>query len=98
MDDASPGVANLFTLLEVFAPHRYAEFAEAYHDGAIRYSEMKQALADAIVETFAPVRDRYAQLVQRPDEIRDILAGGARRARPVAQTTMEEVRKEMGLR
>ena len=98
LDDASPGVANLFTLLEVFAPHRYAEFAEAYHDGAIRYSEMKQALADAIVETFAPVRDRYAQLVQRPDEIRDILAGGARRARPVAQTTMEEVRKRMGLR
>ena len=98
LDDASPGVANLFTLLEVFAPHRYAEFAEAYHDGAIRYSEMKQALADAIVETFAPVRDRYTQLVQRPDEIRDILAGGARRARPVAQTTMEEVRKEMGLR
>jgi len=98
IDDASPGVANLFTLLEVFAPQRYPEFVEAYHRGAIRYSDMKQVLADAIVETFAPVRDRYGQLVRRPDEIRDILSDGARRAHPVAQATMEEVRKKMGLR
>jgi len=98
LDDASPGVANLFTLLEVFAPQRYPEFAEAYHRGAIRYSEMKQVLADAIVETFAPVRDRYGQLVRRPDEVRDILSDGARRAHPVAETTMDEVRKKMGLR
>jgi len=98
LDDASPGVANLFTLLEVFAPQRYPEFAEAYHRGTIRYSEMKQVLADAVVEAFAPVRERYTQLVRAPDEIRDILSDGARRARPVAQTTLEEVRKRMGLR
>lgn len=98
LDDASPGVANLFTLLEAFAPQRYPEFAEAYHGGAIRYSDMKQVLADAIVETFAPVRDRYGQLVRRPDEVRDILSDGARRAHPVAETTMDEVRKKMGLR
>ncbi len=98
LDDASPGVANLFTLLEVFAPRRYPEFADAYHQGSIRYSEMKQVLADAIVETFAPMRDRYIQLMTGPDDVRDILAEGARRARPVAQMTMEEVREKMGLR
>ncbi len=98
LDDASPGVANLFTLLEVFAPQRYQEFAEAYRQGTIRYSELKQALADAIVNTFAPVRERYRQLVGRPDDVRDILTDGARRARPVAETTMDEVRRRMGLR
>ncbi len=98
LDQASPGVANLFTLLEVFAPDRYPEFVEAYQAGTVRYSEMKQVLAEAIVETFAPVRERYRALMERPDEVRDILAAGARRARPVAQATMEEVRAKMGLR
>lgn len=98
VDDASPGVANLFILLEVLAPDRYPEFVEAYQGGNIRYSEMKQVLADAMVETFTPIRERYERLVRRPDEVRDILADGARRARPVAQATMEEVRGKMGLR
>jgi len=97
LDDATPGVANLFTLLEVFAPARYAEFVAAYETGAIKYSEMKQVLGDAIVGTFGPVRERYEELIRRPDELRDILADGAKRARPVAQTTMEEVRARMGL-
>lgn len=98
LDDATPGVANLFTLLEVFAPARYPEFVAAYEAGTIRYSEMKQVLADAMVETFAPMRKGYEELMQRPDDIRDILADGARRARPVAQRTIEEVRHRMGLR
>lgn len=98
LDDASAGVANLFTLLEVFAPGRYSEFAEAYQQGTIRYSEMKQVLAEAMVERFVPVRQRYQQLTRHPDEIRDLLLDGARRARPVAEATMEEVRRRMGLR
>ncbi len=98
LDVATAGVANLFTLLEVFAPARYPEFVAAYEAGTVRYSEMKQVLADAMVETFAPVRERYEQLIRRPDGIRDILADGAKRARPVAQATIEGVRQRMGLR
>lgn len=98
LDDATAGVANLFTLLEAFAPARYPEFVAAYEAGTIRYSEMKQVLADAMVETFTPMRERYEQLIRRPDAIRDILVDGAARARPVARATIEEVRQRMGLR
>jgi tryptophanyl-tRNA synthetase len=98
LDDASPGVANLFTLLEVFAPDRYTAFADAYRAGTIRYSEMKEVLADAMIRAFAPIRDRYEELMRSPDVVRDVLAEGARRARPVAEATMDEVRRRMGLR
>lgn len=98
LEQASPGVANLFTLLEVLAPERHAEFVEAYRAGTIRYSAMKEVLADAMVATFAPIRERYLQLTRHPDRVRDVLAEGARRARPVAQATMGEVRRKMGLR
>lgn len=98
LEDASPGVANLFTLLEVFAPQAYPRFAEAYTDGTIRYSELKQVLADALVEALAPVRQRYQRLTAHPDEVWDVLREGAARARPLAEATMEEVRARMGLR
>lgn len=98
LDDATAGVANLFTLLDVFAPSRYPEFVDAYQTGTIRYSDMKQVLADAMVERFAPIRARYAELIARPDTLRDTLADGAARARPVAQQTLAEVQHKMGLR
>lgn len=98
LEDASPGVANLFTLLEVFAPDAYPRFAEAYTEGTIRYSELKQVLADALVEALRPIRERYRSLVSRPQEVWEILRAGAARARPVAVATMDEVRRRMGLR
>ncbi|MCS7235837.1 MAG: tryptophan--tRNA ligase [Armatimonadota bacterium] len=98
LEDASPGVANLFTLLEVFCPEEHPRFAHAYTEGVIRYSELKQVLADALVEALAPIRERYRRLVAHPQEVWDVLRQGAERARPVAQATMEEVRRRMGLR
>ncbi len=98
LDDAAAGVANLFTLLDILAPSRYPEFVDAYHSGTIRYSEMKQVLAEAMVARFAPMRERYQDLIARPDDLRAILADGAARARPVAQQTLAEVHQKMGLR
>jgi len=98
LQDASPGVQNLFTLLEVFGPEHYPRFQEAYEAGTIRYSELKQVLAEAIVEKLDPIRRRYHELLRRPDDLWDILAEGAQRARPVAEATMAEVYRKMGLR
>ncbi|HEY3246703.1 MAG TPA: tryptophan--tRNA ligase [bacterium] len=98
LDDATVGVANLFTLLDILAPARYAEFVDAYQSGTIRYSDMKQVLAEAMVARFTPMRERYAELIARPDELRDVLSAGAARAGPVAQETLAEVQAKMGLR
>ena len=44
-----------------------------------------------------PVRERVLDLRRRPDDVRDILAHGARRCREVARQTMDEVRAKLGL-
>jgi tryptophanyl-tRNA synthetase len=98
LEDASPGVRNLFTLLEIFGPEHLPRFREAYESGTIRYSELKQVLAEAIVERLDPIRRRYHELLRRPGDLYEILVEGARRARPVAEATMEEVYRKMGLR
>lgn len=94
----SPGVANLFTLLESFsAPETVAHFRTAYEQGTLRYVDLKQQLAEDMTKALAPIRERYLELMSRPGELREILAHGAQRARAIARETMEEVRAKTGL-
>jgi tryptophanyl-tRNA synthetase len=98
-DEMSPGVANLFTLLKSFAaPDVVKHFEEQYAAGTLRYSELKPALADAVVVELNPVRERRAELAANPSLVWDALDHGAKRAREVAVNTMDEVRRVMGLR
>jgi tryptophanyl-tRNA synthetase len=90
-----PGVSNL---IEVVAVARGAspEEVESEFSGA-GYGDFKQAVAEAVVEYLAPVRERYAEL--RPDEgaLEEALAEGAEKAREIASGTLAEVRDRMGI-
>jgi tryptophanyl-tRNA synthetase len=97
--EMSPGVANLFTLLKAFASAdtvRY--FEEQYDAGTLRYSELKPAVAEAMVAELNPVRERREELAAHPERVREALDHGAQRARKVAVQTMDEVREKMGFR
>jgi tryptophanyl-tRNA synthetase len=97
--EMGPGVKNLFTLLEVFAPaDLLAHFRAAYEAGNLKYSELKPALAEEMVRVLQPIRERRAALQADPDRVRDILATSARHAREIATRTMAEVRERIGLR
>ncbi|BAS26066.1 tryptophan--tRNA ligase [Limnochorda pilosa] len=98
--EMSPGVRNLFTLLEVFDAQgdTFRALRRAYDEGTLRYVELKDAVAEHMIEQLRPIRERYEELVAHPDRLRTILAEGADRARRVARTTMEEVYERTGLR
>jgi tryptophanyl-tRNA synthetase len=97
--EMSPGVKNLFTLLEAFAPaETVRHFQEQYDAGTLRYGELKPALADAVVASLNPIRQRREELAAHPERVWEALDHGARRARTLAKQTMEEVRDRMGFR
>lgn len=96
--EMSPGVKNLFTLLEAFAPANvYERFQQDYSAGQLRYKDLKESLAEAVVATLAPIRERQKELLAKPDELKEIVRSGADRARRIAQDTMREVRERMGI-
>lgn len=96
--EMSPGVKNLFTLLEAFAPAEvYESFLKDYHSGQLRYKDLKEALADATIAVIGPIRERHRELMAKPDELKEIVRAGAERARRIAQETMREVRERMGI-
>ncbi len=94
----SPGVANLFTLLEVFGrPEVLAQFKQSYDDGALRYGDLKAALTEAMLAGLGPIRDRRAELAAKPGEVCRLLLDSAADLRKTAQATLGEVRERMGL-
>ena len=90
-----PGITNLIEILAVTREVEPEE-VEREFDGQ-GYGAFKGAVAEALVELLAPVRERYQEL--RPDEegIERTLAEGAERAREIAGATMAEVRPAMGI-
>lgn len=95
----APGVANLLGLLKEFGDKKtYDQFIAAEKDGSIRYGDLKQALGKTITETFMDFRDRRKALLAEHNEIAEILIAGAEKAKRVAEETIEEVRKRVGVR
>ena len=90
-----PGITNLIEILAAVrqtTPERVEqEFADA------RYGEFKTAVAEAVAQSLAPVRERYAELRGDEPELERILAAGAARAREHAAGTLLDVRAAMGV-
>ncbi len=57
----------------------------------------KRDLARVLADALAPIRERRERYARDPDLVRDIVAEGNRRARAVAEETMERVRAAMNL-
>jgi tryptophanyl-tRNA synthetase len=90
-----PGVTNLIDILAAVrgvAPEQIEEqFAGA------GYGDFKAAVAAAVIEYLAPVRERYNELRADRAALEALLAAGAERARAIASVTLAEVRQAMGV-
>ncbi|MEO5731537.1 MAG: tryptophan--tRNA ligase [Byssovorax sp.] len=98
-DPKNPDTCNVFSLYTLFAtPEERDALAARYRQGGMGYGEAKLALLEKIQTYFAPYRARRAELVANPAEVDEVLRDGATKARAVAQATMAEARKIVGLR
>ena len=95
-DEDRPGVHNLLTIHHALSGQDKSAI-EAHFEGK-GYGDLKKEVAEVVVESLAPVRQRYAEITADPGIVDGILEAGRDRARPVAEATMEAVRRAMGLR
>jgi len=94
----APDKAGISNLIEILAAVRGAgpEEVEQQFDGA-GYGDFKTAVADAVVEYLAPVRERYQALRADEPGLERILAAGADKARSISADTVVDVRRAMGV-
>jgi tryptophanyl-tRNA synthetase len=69
-----------------------------YRAGKVGDVEVKTKLAAAINAVLDPMRERRRAALARPGYLRDVLVEGSRRARAVAEETMERVRAAVHLK
>ena len=90
-----PGVSNLIDILAAVRGIE-PEAVEREFDGA-GYGAFKQAVADAVIDYLAPVRERYHELRADEPGLERTLSEGAEKARAIATETVADVRQAMGV-
>jgi tryptophanyl-tRNA synthetase len=94
----SPGVANLFHLLELFSTKETVErFKKLYDEGTLMYSDLKAVLVDDLIKALEPFRERRARFARKPKEVLEILRAGGEAAQKIAGETLREVKEKTGL-
>jgi tryptophanyl-tRNA synthetase len=94
-DPASkPGVSNLLTLLSVLGGSSIPSLESEFSGRG--YGDLKSETADAVVETFAPVRSRALELLADPAELDRVLTGNAERADAIASDTLRRIYDRVG--
>jgi tryptophanyl-tRNA synthetase len=89
-----PGISSLLSILAALSG-RSMKALEADYDGK-GYGDLKKDVAEVVVDTATPYRDRTLALLADPAELDRILAEGAERARGVASTTLARVYDRVG--
>ena len=94
----SPGVANLFTLLEIFGEKKaYDKFTAEHQAGKIKYAKLKGVLNQSIADYLADFREKRKKLVSNPSSLKKTLHDGAAKAQKMAATNIQAVKAKAGL-
>jgi tryptophanyl-tRNA synthetase len=98
-DPGNPDVCPVFDLHKAFSPVDTREWAAAgCRSAGIGCLDCKATLAEHLLERLAPVHARRPEFAKRPDTVWDVLIEGSKKAREVAEATMEDVRGAMKIR
>jgi tryptophanyl-tRNA synthetase len=97
-DPGDPADCPAYTLHRVYCtPDELAYTAAGCRAASIGCLECKQIMIARLEADLAPIRARRDALAARPDDVRDVIANGTRRARAAAEQTMALVRERVGV-
>jgi tryptophanyl-tRNA synthetase len=97
-DPGDPDVCNVYSMHKIFSPAEEVEMVNVEcRRAGIGCVDCKKRLAANLNTHLEPFRVRRAELAACPDDVQDVLNDGAKRARVIAQQTMEEVREAIQL-
>ena len=90
-----PGVSNLLSILSAMKGTTPQEEAQALAGQG--YGALKEATAQAVIDTLTPIQGRYQELIKDKEYINRVLQEGAEKAHAIAFRTLRKVYKKIGL-
>jgi len=94
----SPGVQNLFELLRAGGNEEaHGQLLQAHKQGELKYSELKDAVADTLVALSNGFREKKAALLADKKEVKNQIKASSATIRRQAQETVRAVKELSGL-
>src|SRR5262245_3227812 len=88
------GVNNLLEIYELLTQQSRPAIEE--HFAGKGYAALKREVAEVVIEALRPVREGYQTLVANGAELDAILREGAERARSVAESKFQDIKRKVG--
>ena len=97
-DAGDPEKCPAFNLHRIYCTREeIEEVSQGCRRAWIGCVDCKMVMIKHVVEDLEPYREKRAHLERHPDEIRDVMASGRKKASEIASATMAEVRDAVGL-
>lgn len=88
------GISNLLNIYAALSAVTVTQ-AEQLFEGKT-YAEFKSAVADCVIESLAPVREKYKQLRSDDRLLEDLMRQGKEKAEKIARKTLSKVYRKIG--
>jgi tryptophanyl-tRNA synthetase len=96
--EMSPGVDNLFTIIQACGNKEAWEMLKTeYNGGTLKYRDLKETAADSLVRTLKPFRERRTELNADRARMTSLVRDLSAVARDYAENTLNEVKDLAGL-
>ena len=97
-DPGNPDVCNVFSMHKIFSSAEEVETINRdCRTAALGCVDCKKLFAKNLNKSLEPFRAKRAEIASKPEQVWDILHDGAKRARTLAEQTMQEVREAVQL-
>lgn len=97
-DPGRPEQCPIYLLHRIFTPNAEEEIARPCRTGELGCVDCKMRLAKNLNESLRPIREKRQELLRHPDDVWDVLADGANRARKRAAGVLDKVRTAMKMK
>ncbi|MFC2134762.1 tryptophan--tRNA ligase [Bacteroidota bacterium] len=88
------GVNNLLEMYELLTGHTRDEITNHFQDKG--YGDLKKEVAEVVIESLAPIREKYNILISDKAELDKLLKLGAEKAREIAEPKIKKVKEIVG--
>lgn len=94
-DDEKAGIRNLLVIHSELSGTPIEDIVNKYQGQG--YADFKKEVAEVVIETLTPIREKYNDLMNNKDYLMDMLKKGADNAQRKAYKTLSKVYRKVGL-
>lgn len=92
--EEKPGISNLITLYHIATNKEISEIEEEFRNSG--YGEFKAKVAESVIDFIRPFQQKYNELRQDEDFLKNVLIQGGEYAQKVASITLRKVYDNVG--